>query len=122
MVGDEEHSRVDVGGMTVQSIDQRGQHVVGVQQRVVVGVDDLLSRTGGEVVVAAGRYEALEGGRVALEVRRSVVAQHVQHQQLVAVRAAQRAQPVVQAAQQALVPAAAALAKAGCVGGTQRLV
>jgi hypothetical protein len=92
------------------AVDQRGQHVVGVQQRVVVGVDDLLAAAAAQVVAAAGGLEARKGRRVAPEVRRPVVAQLVQHQQL---RAAGLAQHVAQAVQQAFVQAAAVVAQAG---------
>jgi hypothetical protein len=36
--------------------------VVGVQQRVVVGVDDLRLAAAGEVVLLAGRLELLKAG------------------------------------------------------------
>jgi hypothetical protein len=65
--------------------------VVGVEQRVVVAVGDLLTAALGQVVVVAGRGEAAKRHRVAAEVRRAVVAELVQHQYQVAVGVAQQA-------------------------------
>src|SRR3546814_5379078 len=53
--------------------------MVGIEHRVVVAVDDLPAAAVAELLGVAGRGEAAEGGRVALVVRRPVVAEHVQH-------------------------------------------
>src|SRR5688572_32002840 len=60
----------------------RSQQMVGVQNRVVIGVDDLLSRAAAQVVVQAGRLVAGERGRVAPKVARPMVAHLMQHEQL----------------------------------------
>ena len=78
------HHRIDLLRPGLQAVEQLRQHVVGVQQRVVVGVDDLALAAAGQIVLLAGRLELLEGRRVAAEVGGPVVAQHVQHHQLAA--------------------------------------
>ena len=86
MVGDVQQGGVDAAGARLQLADQQRQHMVGVQQRVVVGVDDLLACAVLQVLVFAGWREARERRRVAAKVRRPVVAQLMQHQHLRALR------------------------------------
>ena len=54
---------------SAQQVDQAGQHVVGVQQGVVVAADDAVPRAGAEVVAGADRGKLLVLPGIALEVR-----------------------------------------------------
>ena len=91
-----------------QRVDHARQHMVGVEQCVVVGIRDLRQRAARQVIELAGRREALERRRIAAEVRRPVIAQHVQHQYL---RSLGLVQVGVEAGQQRLVQAVAAAAQ-----------
>ncbi len=105
MVGEVEHAGIDALFVLAQQVDQAGQHVVGVQQGVVVAVDDAVPRAGAEVVAGADRGELLVLPGIALEVGRTVAAHLVQDQHGVLL------QPVdegLQVAQEDLVMALAA--------------
>ena len=112
MVGHVDDGGVHAVGLRLQALDQRGHQVVGVEQGVVVGVDDLLSGAQAQVVLLAGRLEPREGRRMAPEVRRTMVAQLVQEQHLCPFRLGQA---FVQIMQQAFIQAAPTLAQAGRV-------
>ena len=96
-----------VAGQGGQRIDGPGQHVVRVAQGIVVGVDDLLPAAAPQVRGFADRGEPLECGRIAFEVGRAMVAQHVQDDHLVALVAARG---IGQSLQQDAVMAAHAVA------------
>ena len=106
VVGEIDHRGVDLGRLRLrlQPCDQRGQHMVGVEQRVVVGTGDRGVVALAQVIALAGRLEAAEALGVAAEIGRAVVAQHVQHDDAAALGAGQ---PLVQTGQQRLVEAAA---------------
>jgi hypothetical protein len=108
MVRDIQDGTVHAVGERVQPADEARQHVVGVQQRVVVGVDDGLVAAAIQPVVDAGGLEAVKlRGRAAV-VGRAAVAELVQDDE---VHAALLRQTVQQAPQQHLVQALAVAAQ-----------
>ena len=92
----------------MQLTNQLRQNVVGVQQGVVVSIDNFFTRAAAQIVVLASWRKARKLRRVAAKVRRPVVAQHVQHQDL---RALGGFKACRQAVQQGGVQAAAVSAK-----------
>ncbi|EXI73012.1 MAG: hypothetical protein AW07_02944 [Candidatus Accumulibacter sp. SK-11] len=96
VIGNVDQRRVDFAGPRLQGGDETGQYVIGVQQRVVVGVDDLLGGTLAQVVVGAFGLEACEGRRVPTEVRWPMVAELVQDDQAGPVRTSQALVETVQ--------------------------
>ena len=112
VVGKVEHRGVEVGAR-LQAVDRLGEVVVGVEDRVVVGVDDFLAPAVGELGGLAGRGEALERLRVALEIGRPVAAELVEDDQGVAGDGLERG---VEPVGQDLVMALAALAEARVAG------
>ncbi|MNC22469.1 hypothetical protein D3C75_704710 [compost metagenome] len=80
MVGQVDHRGIDLVLLAAQGIDQRGQHLVGIGQGVVVPVDDFLLAALVQRVALAHRGEALAITGVALEVLGAVAAHLVQHQ------------------------------------------
>ncbi|KAG1443351.1 hypothetical protein G6F57_018127 [Rhizopus arrhizus] len=78
VVGQVDHRRVVVL-QALQRADRLAQEVIGVQHGIVVAVGDLFARATADVTGIAGRGEAAECRRIALEVGRSMVAQLVQH-------------------------------------------
>ena len=110
MVRHVDQRRVHTRLMRLQLLLQPREQMVGVQQRVVVGVDDLLARAALQIVVLAGRCETRKGRRVAPEVRGAMVAQLVQHQQLAA---AGLGQPLIEPMGQAFVEATTVAAESG---------
>ncbi|MCW0449713.1 hypothetical protein NB706_002547 [Xanthomonas sacchari] len=117
VVGEVDHRRVVVGHR-LQRVDGARQQVVGVQQRIVVGVGDQFAAAVAQVGGVAGRGEAAERGRVALEVAGAVAAELVQHHHAVAGLGAHLRGQVLQ---QDLVHAASVLAQLRILGVVQVL-
>ena len=104
--------------LLLQVVDGLAQQVVGVEDGVVVGIDDLLPAALAQLVLHALGREAPELGRVALVVSRAVVAQLVQqHHGVTRRRGGGLAHHIGQSLQQHAVEAAAAGAQAGVAAG-----
>ena len=99
-----QHCRIALG-LRLQQVDQMRQHAIGIQDRIVVGIRDLSLRAAAQLRGFADGCPALECGRVALEIIRPVVAEHVQDDQAIA---GHRLDLVRKASQQDLVEAASA--------------
>ncbi len=68
VIRDIEHRGVEAPGGIFENVDRLRQNAVRVENRVVIGVDDLLLRTGLKLVRVASRRKAAIVLRVALEV------------------------------------------------------
>lgn len=115
VVGQVQHGGVDFVLTAAQQVDQRGQHVVGVTQGVVVAIDDCLLIALVQGVAVAHRGESLERLRITLVVIRAVATHLVQDQHGVLVEAVEQ---LGQALQEDFVVALAA----GTQGGSLRLL
>lgn len=110
VVGDVEQGTIDVGRRAMERVDQAGEHVVGVEDGIVIGVDDLLARAVAQLRGPAVGREAPELRWIALEVSRAVIAHHVQGDHGVA---ADRLELALQALDQHAVVALAAGTEVG---------
>ena len=108
-----------VAALLLQQADRAGEEVVGIQQGVVVGVDDALAIALLQFVGAADRFELFEGLRIAQVVGRTMAALLVQDQQQVARLALQ---PLRQSLEQDLVVALIALTQLRILGVAQIFV
>ncbi len=114
--------QIDHRGVVVGHRFQRGygarQQVVGVQQRVVVGIGDQVAPAVAQVGAVAGGREAAEAGRIAFEIAGAVAAELVQHDHAVAGLGAHLCSQILQ---QDFVHAAPGLAQLRVLGVVQAL-
>ncbi|MNP36812.1 hypothetical protein D3C76_1302280 [compost metagenome] len=80
MVRQVKHGSVDFVLFAAQDINQRRQHMIGIDQRIVIRIDDALFAALVQRVTQAHRHEAFERHRVALEVLRPMTTHLVQDQ------------------------------------------
>ena len=117
VVGHVDQPRVVVacGGVLVQPAQRLVQKVVGVGDRVVVGVHQFVGGAVRQGVAGAFGHKRFAVGRCALEIRGAVAAHLVQHQHHTACAAlrVERGDAFVQPVQHGLVKAFTALAQAG---------
>ncbi|SPU64655.1 Uncharacterised protein [Brucella melitensis] len=90
--------------------------MIRIEDRIVIGVNDLLVRAIGEFAGAAFRLESGEFSRIAAVIGRAVAARHVEHDGCIPVEILQ---VLFQIIDQYLVKAFAALAIAGVTGVLQ---
>ena len=86
MVGNINHRRVVAFLPGIQEGHGLREHVVGVEDGVVVGIDDFLTRAVPKVGRLAGRRKLPEPGGVALEVGGPMVTQRMQKQHMILLR------------------------------------
>lgn len=91
VVGHIDHGRVVMRLRAVQKIHDARQEIVGIEQRVVIGIHDFLLRAMPQVVALAGRDKTLEDAGIAPVVRRAMAAELVHHHKQVARRVARDA-------------------------------
>jgi hypothetical protein len=97
VVGHVQHRTIDTALALPQQFDDQCQIVVGIGNRVVIGIDDLLWRAIRQLVALACGLEALECRRIALEVGWPVASLLVQDDHVRSVPGIERAfQPVDQ--------------------------
>ena len=108
MVGDIEHAAVDLLFIVAQHVDQGRQYVVGVENGVVVSVDDLLFAALVQCVAGTHWGELLERLGYTFEVFGAVTAHLVQYQYGVVLQVVDK---TLQVLQQNLVVALLAVAQ-----------